>query len=820
MSVDTAQLNFQLLFEKIPGLFLVLQPDEHFTILTASDAYLQATLTQRENIVGKGLFEVFPDNPNDPKATGTDNLRASLQRVLQHKKPDTMAVQKYDIRRPESEGGGFEERFWSPVNSPVLADDGTVLCIIHRAEDVTELVRTSQDKQAAELEVLLRSQELAETNKQLRSANEKLTELDRAKTDFFNNISHEFRTPLTLLLGPLEDALAEAAELLGPHQRERLQLVQNNALRLLKLVNTLLDFSRLEAGRMQAHYAPCDLAQLTAELAAMFCSASDKAGLRFTIDCPKLSEPAYVDRELWEKLVLNLISNAFKFTLHGEIKVQLREQANSFELSVSDTGVGISSDELPHLFERFYRAKGKEGRSFEGTGIGLAFAQELAKLHGGSISVQSNAGEGSQFTVMLPKGKSHLPAEHVSVSSSESTAAHTYARALAQEAQSWLSSPEQKERERIHVEGDESTHILLVDDNADLRQYVEKLLSPHYVFHAVADGKQALEFIRRHKPDLILSDVMMPVMDGFALLRELRKNPRYCTIPFIMLSARAGEESAVEGLASGADDYLVKPFSSRELLARVRAHVELARLRLEYTKKLEALNVELEDFASVAAHDLQAPLRIVHTYGELLLQSRESQLAESDQKLIHHMQTAILRMKALIQALLKYSEVLHQPRSFTWVDLNALLAEVCQDLEINLKETRARIEYNKLPEIYADPFQIKQLFQNLISNALKFQRQNIAPCVRIEVHKLPSKRVELKVVDNGIGFENEYAENIFLPFRRLHSYSEYEGTGLGLAICQKVVERHGGSIAAQSTPGTGATFVINLPSVDPPSKEG
>jgi len=419
---------------------------------------------------------------------------------------------------------------------------------------------------------------------------EALAELDRAKTVFFSNVSHEFRTPLTLMLGPLEDSLAHAERLL-PEDREHLELAHRNSVRLLRLVNTLLDFSRIEAGRMQASYEPTDLPKFTAELASVFRSATERAGLKLVIHCPALGEPVYVDREMWEKIVLNLLSNAFKFTFEGEIEVSLQKNDGAVELSVRDTGTGIPEKEVPRLFERFYRAKGAHGRTFEGSGIGLSLVQELARLHGGSVSVKSQEHRGSTFSVTVPLGTQHLPADRISAKRTlESTGLRS--EAYVQEALRWLPQLSSSEDSQLAAllsptetlpKAQEKTgrpvRILLADDNADMRDYVHRLLSEHYTVVSAADGESALRSARENPPDLILSDVMMPRLDGFGLLQAIRSDTRMKNVPVILLSARAGEESRIEGLQSGADDYLVKPFSARELFARVQTHLELSRVR-------------------------------------------------------------------------------------------------------------------------------------------------------------------------------------------------------------------------------------------------
>ncbi|WP_442994215.1 ATP-binding protein [Scytonema sp. PRP1] len=430
---------------------------------------------------------------------------------------------------------------------------------------------------------------------------EALAELDRAKTAFFSNISHEFRTPLTLMLGPLEDVLTNPSSVLPRHDREQLEMVQRNGLRLLKLVNSLLDFSRIEAGRVQAVYEPTDLAMLTAELASVFRSGIERAGLRLLVNCPPLPEPVYVDQEMWEKIVLNLLSNAFKFTFEGEIAVTLRYCNDHVELDVRDTGIGIPGDELPHVFERFHRVKGAQARTHEGSGIGLSLVQELVKLHGGTIQVSSVVNQGTCFTVLIPRGTAHLPSERIGATRLLASTA-VGATPYVEEALRWLPQEEGEqgtrgdgERGRIHPSTPpQKARILLADDNADMRDYVKRLLSQRYDVETVANGTEALAAARAQLPDLILSDVMMPGLDGFELLRELRAEPHTRETPIILLSARAGEESRIEGLEAGADDYLVKPFSGGELLARVNANLEMARLRQETTRREQELRAVSE----------------------------------------------------------------------------------------------------------------------------------------------------------------------------------------------------------------------------------
>jgi signal transduction histidine kinase len=770
---------------------------------------------------------------------------------------------------------------------------------------------------------------------------EVLAELDRAKTAFFSNVSHEFRTPLTLMLGPVEDLLAHNGEL-PPDQRNTLQMVHRSGLRLQRLVNTLLDFSRLEAGRAQASFEPTDLAALTAELASTFRSAMERAGLGYSVECEALSRPVYVDREMWEKVVLNLLSNAFKYTLEGSVAIRLVERGARVELSVADTGVGIPQEELPHLFERFHRVDGTRGRTHEGTGIGLALVKELVGLHSGEVTVASRLTEGSTFTVSLPFGVDHLPSERLGATrTARSTALH--ADTYVEEALRWL--PELPAAVPEEYEAPQPTghsRVLLADDNADMRDYVRRLLAARYQVEAVANGAEALTAALASPPDLVVTDVMMPVLDGFGLLQALRSNERTKTVPILLLSARAGEESRLEGLSAGADDYLVKPFTARELMARVEAHLSLARMRrdaeqarrlsevrlglaLETTHmvawewdprkdkvfamgdlrsifgteprssaegfrlvdphdlpehrarvekvareggtyhaefrivradtgrtswledratgivdedgrvervvgvivdvterkavedelrrkndELTKVNRELEDFAYVASHDLQEPLRMVNIYTQLLLLRKIPAGDPEAEQYADFVQRGVHRMEELIKDLLMYSRVVHpeqdEARS---ADLDRSLDTALSVLRIPLGETGASIVRSSLPLVWADERQLALVFQNLISNALKYRIRGCTPRIEIAAEERPAEWV-VSVRDNGIGFDPQHASVIFGLFKRLHK-DGYPGTGLGLAIAKRIVERYDGRIWAESEgEGKGAAFFFGL----------
>ncbi len=808
---------------------------------------------------------------------------------------------------------------------------------------------------------------------------EALAAIDRAKTAFFSNISHEFRTPLTLMLGPLEELLSDHQLVQSPYKAP-VEATHRNALRLLKLVNNLLDFSRIEANRVQATYRPVDLVALTTDLSSSFRSLIERAGLSFEVHCEPLPAPAYADGEMWEKIVLNLLSNAFKYTLEGGVRVSLTSEQNQAVLHVTDTGVGIPEKELPHMFERFHRVENAGGRTYEGSGIGLSLVHELVRLHGGTISLTSVEGQGSTFSVRIPLGKNHLPDSQI-IEESTSIGISHLADSFVKEASTMLDDekPVKEPMDADFSEVNKNTHILIVDDNADMRAYLTRLLEPYFSIQTAVNGADALEKISNSfPPDLILSDIMMPVMDGKDLLAHLKKNASTAHIPLIFLSARAGQEARIDGLEAGADDYLVKPFSGQELLTKVRAQINLnqsrrqieIRLRnlvqqapvamllvkgeqltielinqtmlsliqredvmigqpllevlpelkghdfvercqnvyqtgepdqayaleipllkngtLEHryfnilltpyfegnrqtgvlevctevteivlihralqasearyrdlsneldeqvqqrTKELQQTvydlqrsNEQLQQFAYIASHDLQEPLRKIQSFSTLIKQQHSQDLGSS-LVYLERMQTAAGRMSTLIKDLLSFSQITTQQITALDVPLNEVLKTVLADLEISIQEADATIQVSDLPRVKGDALQLTQLFQNLVSNGIKFHRDGVKPEVDISwkiIHRAdlppqikPPKQTtdyyRIDVKDNGVGFDEKYVKRIFQVFQRLHDKNKFAGTGVGLAICEKVAANHGGAITAQSEEGNGATFSVFLP---------
>ncbi|MBC7903614.1 MAG: response regulator [Gemmatimonadaceae bacterium] len=815
---------------------------------------------------------------------------------------------------------------------------------------------------ASQISVALRNASAYEEEKKRAEA---LAELDRAKTAFFSNISHEFRTPLTLMLGPLEDVLANTNSQLADTDKKHITTAYQNSLRLLKLVNSLLDFSRIEANRAEATFTPVSIGSLTSELANSFESAMVRASIDFIVDCPPISEPIFIDQEMWEKIVLNLLSNALKFTFEGEIKVALKEADNQVILTVSDTGVGIPEGELPNIFKRFHRVQNSKSRSHEGTGIGLALTKELVQIHGGTISVESKEGKGSRFTVSIPKGFSHLEKSRVRRAASQKPTG-LLSGSFANDVSLWADDlqyavppgiVEAPPAAASEITSKHESLILIVDDNLQMLNYIHRTLAPIWKIEMVRDGQQALDFIINRKPDLVLSDVMMPNMNGFELLAKIRQNPAFSDLPVILLSARAGSEATIEGLEKGANDYLIKPFNARELIARVTAQLDIKKTRLdnatlkeserkfrtlaestpekvwscgtdgvlkywnqnmqaytglsddehrfwtnfthaddfdissaiwksanrggspyelecrfrrhdgeyrwhltravpdkndegsilawigtctdihnqklfaeelerrveERTLDLKKINSELEQFAYAASHDLQEPLRKIIIFSDLLGKRLIGQ-PEDVQKHIEKISIASERMRILISDLLNFSRLSEKQIHFESTDLNSVINTVLADFDLLIQQKEVSIHLDVLPTIEAIPFQMHQLFYNIISNSLKFTSNSRKPVITLKAVRLEHSAIKefsllddsvhyirIDIADNGIGFGNQYADQIFTLFKRLNNPRAFIGTGIGLALCKKIVLNHHGEIFASAIEDEGATFSLILP---------
>jgi signal transduction histidine kinase/integral membrane sensor domain MASE1 len=628
---------------------------------------------------------------------------------------------------------------------------------------------------------------------------EALAELDRARTAFFSNVSHELRTPLTLILGPIQDALN-----VGSLSGDALQIVNRNALRLQHLVNALLDLSRIEAGRMNVFCELTDVSALTADLVSNFRPTIERAGLQLIVETPQLPDDmaVYVDRDMWDKIVLNLVSNAFNHTFEGEIHVSVRQSDDhqTVELQVRDTGIGIPERERARIFERFHQVEGVRSRAHEGSGIGLALVQELVRLHGGTISVESVEGRGTTFTVRVPVGAPTQPAGM--------PATVPTPRRVPEPLLSNGHFVENADARTV----DDPERVMVVDDNPDMRRYLSGILEAHWNVQVVADGAAALQSACATPPALVILDVMLPGLDGFDVLAALRAEPATRYVPVIMLSARAGEEASVEGLVAGASAYVVKPFSAAELTARVRTQIDAAHAR---SAAAAAMNAR-DEFVAVVVHDLRHPLAAVKWHVQILRRrTRRGEAVTSD-----NLAAFLATIDSSINALSAQIDDLH----------DAMTLQVGRPLELQTRPTdlvslvqTVMHQYEGVSERYAfhceasvpsltgvwDPGRLERVIDNLLSNAVKFTPAGGDVSLRISrEHDWAVLRVE----DHGVGIPAADLPYVFERYRRGSNVTgRIAGSGLGLSGARGIIEQHGGTIEVESTEGAGATFTLRLP---------
>ncbi|MBI3891329.1 MAG: response regulator [Candidatus Wallbacteria bacterium] len=659
--------------------------------------------------------------------------------------------------------------------------------------------------------------ELEAANRLLQDTNAQLVQAEAFKDEFLANVSHELRTPLTLILAPVESLIAGQTGPIAPPQREILNTVYNNSVRLLQMVNGLLDFSKFQAGRIQVQREPTRIGELTRSIFSDFEPLFRQKGLKGRLEQPDADTLVEMDRYLYERIVFNLLSNATKFTpAGGAITVSVGVSDSRLALSVVDTGVGIAESEQAHLFQKFRQVDGSTARRFEGTGLGLALVKEFAHLLGGTVSVRSAAGQGSTFRVdcLAPPA---LKTTEIGPQAQRRPALQP------------IVGDELPDR-AAQVLDSRLARLLVAEDNRDLAAYIASLLYELCEIRIARDGEEAWELARDWRPDMVLSDVMMPRRDGLSLCRALKDDPGTCDIPVVLLTALTQRDSLMKGWEAGADDYLFKPFHPIELKARVRsmlaavqARKMLESVRAQNMVALKRSNTDLQQFAYAASHDLRDPLRKIQAFGELLKEEYGPQLTAEAVGYIDRMRSAAVRMDVLISNLLALSRLTTHALPFEAVDLEKTAREVVSDLDESIRQSGATVELCPMPTIEAEPTQMRQLLQNLIGNALKFHRPGENPVVRVSARILEDPIsmqsgtagagpvCEISVQDNGIGFDEKYLDRIFNVFERLHPRNQYEGTGVGLAICRKIADRHSGNITARSKLGEGSTFLLAVP---------
>ncbi len=614
----------QELFESLPSLFLILTPD--LKIVAVSDAYLRATMTKREDLMGRGIFEVFPDNPDDPVAKGVSKLRASFDRVLQTGVADTMAIQKYDIRRSD---GTFEVRYWSPMNSAVLGANRQIEYLIHRVEDVTEFVLNKLQPPAQlltrmeqmETEMFRNSQELRAANLKLQEANAQFLQAtaeadaaNRAKSIFLSTMSHEIRTPLNAILGYAQLMLRDAS--LGADGKGHLKIICRSGEHLLTLINDVLDMSKIEAGHTEIKAATFNLPRLLDDLAAMFRLRAEAKALTFKMVIYGDTVPYVVaDEGKLRQVLINLLGNAVKFTKYGHVRLHVhlnQKTAQSLWLSatIEDTGLGISAEDQERLFEPFTQAKGKLNIQ-EGTGLGLAISRKFVRLMGGDITVASILGKGSRFRLEIPveRGNAGVALKQI--------------------------SPRRVKGIRA---GTAAPKILVADDQLENQNWLVKLLTAiGFSVEGVNNGEAALKKWEEWQPHMILMDVHMPGMDGLEATRRIKADARGSSTRVVVLTASALDEDRRTVAKSHADDFVAKPCREEELLEKMRVL-----LKIEYDYEEVEVDAAAADFLALSSATLaQLPPALVEELrnatvdgnkgllDKLILQVRESAAAGS-----------------------------------------------------------------------------------------------------------------------------------------------------------------------------------------------
>jgi len=898
--VDTDP-DFRALFESVPTPCLALDPE--LRVVGVTTAYANATKNRREQMIGRGIFDIFPDNPDDPKADGVRNLRASLLRVLQHKAPDVMSVQKYDIPLPPEQGGGFEVRYWNPVNSPVLDGRGDIRYIIHRVEDVTEFILLKEQRLAEsrltdslkeqaekmEADVYARAKEVAESNERLHQANgelarlyEKTRELDQLKTRFFANVSHELRTPLTLILGPVAKQLAQP-DIAAP-LRHDLEVVERNARLLYRHVTDLLDVAKLEAGRMVLNYAEVDLARLTRVVVSHFESLAGSRRIDYSVATPP-ELTVQVDGEKYQRILLNLLSNAFKFTPDGgAIQVRLERTSARLRLQVQDNGQGIAEDLQQAVFEPFRQVENSCIRLHGGTGLGLAIVREFAQLHGGSAEVATSPGGGALFTVELPLSAPDGTSLRGESGSLNETIRHQILDELAP-----ITNPAAPIA-KTTTAGD-APLVLVVDDNPDMNAFIAEALGHTYRVITARDGQEGLDAARAHHPELIISDMMMPRMNGEQMVRALRQEAALKDVPIVILTAKTDGDLRIRLLQDGVQDYLNKPFSVEELQARVEGMLAERRQTANLLRQSEARF--RATFAQAAVGMAQvAPdghwLLVNQRLCDIIGYSRDELVSRTFQEITHpqDLHSDLEQMHRLlageIDSYAMEKRYLHKNGQPVWINLTVSLVRnpdgtpqyfiaAVEDInrrkaaEEEIRNLNAGLEQRveeRTAELKAANRELDS-FAHAVSHDLRAplraitgfsqaiiedHREALEPEARRYLERIitsgqhmgaiidgllslshssrvrgqqQGRHIAFCVADNGAGFDMAHAEKLFQPFQRLHRQDEFPGIGIGLATVQRVVQRHGGTIQATSSPGQGAEFCFTLPlPEEPPATEG
>ncbi|REJ72646.1 MAG: response regulator [Planctomycetota bacterium] len=700
-----------------------------------------------------------------------------------------------------------------------------------------------------------RTTELARSKRSLQESLKKLRESDRHKTEFFSNVSHELRTPLTMILSPLEQLARQEGDRLSEKSRSLVDVATVNGHRLLKLINQLLDFAKLEAGHSKLHPTPVNVNCLVSRLVAAAVPLAEGRGVQLSVRLEEDLKPITADEEKLDAVVTNLLSNALKFTPRGgsvTVSTSLCSGGDSVfaedqvRVAVEDTGIGIAPENLDKLFQRFVQVDGSTSRAFAGTGLGLALVKEFVELHGGQVSVESEPDRGSCFSFTLPAVKPSVEISGFSDPGSQLLRPERFADLMEYE-------PKFKGKsEQTPADNAGAARILVVDDTPDIRHLLGEILQEHYKVTFAEDGQAGWESVQNDPPDLILSDVMMPGVDGRELCRLVKENPETAAIPFVLLTARAGMSMKLEGLNIGADDYLVKPFNSEELLARVRSLLRLRRMHTDLAsqhKELEATVAELREtrdqlvqsekmnslghLVAGLAHEINNSINAVSNGVPAIIQRTQrlerlveaalhgeddpeaaSAIADTFQgihRLAGVVEEGAQRTAGIVGDMKRFS---HPGKETQEVfDLNHAL-ELCVDLlsKQHREKVAVHCEFGDVGTIRGSYGKLNQVFLNLLANAAQAMPHGGEIYVTTA---LEGDHAVVSIRDTGTGIPEEIRSRIFDPF--FTTKPPGQGTGLGLSVSYGVVTGMGGTIDCHSVEGVGTEFIIRLPNTVAPS---
>ncbi|MFQ5454668.1 MAG: ATP-binding protein [Nitrospirota bacterium] len=717
-------------------------------------------------------------------------------------------------------------------------------------DDITKMSEELQEwTNELEHKVDERTKELADSNQEIEQAYNKLKELDHLKSEFFANISHELRTPLTLIIAPIESMLAGE---LGRHKKERivhLNIMYDNSLRLLRLINNLLDLAKIDAGRMEIYYTKANISEFIKGVLSSVSSVADKKRIRLTYSSEDKFPDIYFDRDKMERVMLNLIFNSLKFTDEGgEIIISNGQDNGNIWVKIKDTGIGIPREYLSKIFQRFSQVDGSARRKYGGTGIGLALTKEIVELHNGKIYAESEKGKGTTIKFTVPAitemGELYQEEERIYKNDDDWTR-NIYKIAEYSTADAMGHKKDSARLKKVEKDKDidpKKEKILIVEDNIDMVNFISLQLEDEYEIEKAGDGAEGVEEAKKGLPDLIISDVMMPLKDGYQLLKEIKSDFNTRHIPVILLTAKADLSDKIDGLEYGADDYLTKPFNSQELKAKIRSLINLRKLEKEIQERNEELEKTLKELRNTqaqlihsekmaalgvlvagVAHEISNPVSF--TKGSInnisrcfnnvrdilnrnpLIKDKARESIEDMESSLNIVKTGLERTEGIVIDLKTF--VRKDQFNFNMMDIHKGLDSTLQLLQYEIKhKINLHKDYGNIRRIEAIAGHINQVFMNILQNAIQAISGKGDIWIKTE-EQIDNDMVIISIKDNGMGIKEEYLSRICEPFFTTKDVGK--GTGLGLSVSYKIIETHGGKIEVKSRDGEGTEFIIVLP---------